>query len=66
MEKTGSLAVSRALGDFAIKSINEGLSRKPEDRMVSSMADIREHRITEDDDFLIVACDGRRILDGSE
>ena len=50
------------MGDFAIKSMNEGLSRKPEDRMVSSMPEIREHLIAQDDEFLILACDGRRTL----
>ncbi len=51
----GNLALSRALGDFAFKA-NEGLG--PEDQIVTGMPDVVEEKITNDWDFIILACDG--------
>ncbi|KAI8093151.1 phosphatase 2C-like domain-containing protein [Halteromyces radiatus] len=51
----GNLALSRALGDFEFKQ-RDDLS--PEEQAVTADPDITEHKITEKDDFLIIACDG--------
>ncbi|KAF9428408.1 Protein phosphatase 2C 2 [Podila epigama] len=51
----GSLALSRALGDFEFK-MNATLG--PEDQIVTANPDVVEHHITEEDEFLVLACDG--------
>ncbi|KAI9614767.1 hypothetical protein H4Q26_009159 [Puccinia striiformis f. sp. tritici PST-130] len=51
----GNLALSRAIGDFEFKQ-NKGLS--PEAQVVTADPDILTHQITEEDEFLILACDG--------
>lgn len=52
----GSLAVSRALGDFEYKSV-EG--RGPTEQLVSPAPEIYiEERKPEEDEFLVLACDG--------
>lgn len=52
----GSLAVSRALGDFEYKSV-EG--RGPTEQLVSPAPEIFvEQRKPEEDEFLVLACDG--------
>ncbi|KAH9942872.1 PP2C-domain-containing protein [Amylocystis lapponica] len=51
----GNLALARALGDFDYKK-NTSLS--PEAQIITCNPDIIEHQITEDDEFLIIACDG--------
>lgn len=51
----GELAVSRALGDFTYK----GNDRKPADeQMVIAKPDVLEQELCDDDEFLILACDG--------
>ena len=50
----GDLAVSRALGDFIYKNPR----RTCEKQKVSPVPDIKIHRRSEDDRFLILACDG--------
>ncbi|KAF9435884.1 Protein phosphatase 2C 2 [Entomortierella beljakovae] len=51
----GSLALSRALGDFEFKT-NSTLG--PEDQIVTACPAILEHKLTDDDEFLVLACDG--------
>lgn len=51
----GSLALSRALGDFEFK-MNATLG--PEDQIVTANPVIVEHKLTEEDEFLVLACDG--------
>ncbi|XP_016968862.1 protein phosphatase 1B [Drosophila rhopaloa] len=51
----GTLAVSRALGDFDFKSDN---SRSVIDQLVSPEPDITVCQRSEDDEFIIIACDG--------
>lgn len=51
----GNLALSRALGDFDYKK-NPKLG--PEAQIITCDPEIMEHQITEDDEFLIIACDG--------
>lgn len=51
----GYLALSRALGDFGLKRNKHKL---PEEQMVTAFPDIEEREITEDWDFLVIACDG--------
>lgn len=56
---TGNLALSRAIGDFEFKK-NYTLS--PEEQIITANPDITEHQITEEDEFLVLACDGMNIL----
>ncbi|KAK3816155.1 MAG: phosphatase 2C-like domain-containing protein [Benniella sp.] len=51
----GSLALSRALGDFEFK-MNATLG--PDDQIVTANPVIVEHKLTDDDEFLVLACDG--------
>ncbi|KAK4521609.1 uncharacterized protein ATC70_004138 [Mucor velutinosus] len=51
----GNLALSRAIGDFEFKQ-NEALS--PEEQVVTCNPDIIDHKITKDDEFFVLACDG--------
>lgn len=51
----GNLALSRAIGDFEFKK-STGLS--PEQQIVTAFPDVTSHAITEDDEFLVIACDG--------
>ncbi|KAF9899630.1 Protein phosphatase 2C 2 [Lobosporangium transversale] len=51
----GNLALSRALGDFEFK-MNAMLG--PEEQIVTANPAIREHKITDEDEFLVLACDG--------
>ncbi|KDR84400.1 hypothetical protein GALMADRAFT_237252 [Galerina marginata CBS 339.88] len=51
----GNLALSRALGDFEYKK-NKSLG--PEAQMITANPDVRSHQITEEDEFLVLACDG--------
>jgi protein phosphatase 2C family protein 2/3 len=51
----GNLALSRAIGDFEFKKSAE---LSPEQQIVTAFPDVTVHEITEDDEFLVVACDG--------
>jgi protein phosphatase 2C family protein 2/3 len=51
----GNLALSRALGDFEFK---KNYSLGPEAQIITSDPDVTCHQITEDDEFLVLACDG--------
>lgn len=51
----GNLALARALGDFEYKK-NTNVSA--EDQIITANPEITEHKITEDDEFVIIACDG--------
>lgn len=51
----GNLALARALGDFEYKK-NANVSA--EDQIITANPEITEHKITADDEFLIIACDG--------
>jgi serine/threonine protein phosphatase PrpC len=53
---SGNLALSRALGDFEFK---KNYSLSPEKQIITADPDITVHEITEDDEFLVVACDGQ-------
>ncbi|KAL9550642.1 hypothetical protein PS6_005444 [Mucor atramentarius] len=52
----GNLALSRALGDFEFKTAN----LPPEQQAVTGLADpdITVHKLTEKDEFMVLACDG--------
>ncbi|CAJ0580820.1 unnamed protein product, partial [Mesorhabditis spiculigera] len=50
----GNLALSRALGDFIFKNINI----PPEDQVVTANPDVEIQQITDDHEFIVVACDG--------
>ncbi|KDR82785.1 hypothetical protein GALMADRAFT_34079, partial [Galerina marginata CBS 339.88] len=51
----GNLALSRALGDFEFK---KNYSLGPEAQIITADPDVTCHQITEDDEFLVLACDG--------
>ena len=51
----GNLALARALGDFDYK---KNASLGPEAQIITSDPEIIEHQITEEDEFVIIACDG--------
>ena len=52
---SGNLAMSRALGDFQFKQ-NSSLS--PEAQIMTADPEVTCHEMTEEDEFLILACDG--------
>ena len=51
----GNLALSRAIGDFEFKKSAE---LSPEQQIVTAYPDVISHNITDDDEFLVIACDG--------
>lgn len=51
----GNLALARALGDFQYK---RNTNVPAEDQIVTANPEIIEHKITKDDEFLVIACDG--------
>ncbi|KAF2021499.1 protein phosphatase-like protein 2c [Aaosphaeria arxii CBS 175.79] len=51
----GNLALSRAIGDFEFKKSAE---LPPEQQIVTAYPDVEIHDITEDDEFVVLACDG--------
>ncbi|KAJ7250891.1 PP2C-domain-containing protein [Mycena haematopus] len=51
----GNLALSRALGDFEFK---KNYNMTPEKQMITADPDITCHDITDEDEFLVLACDG--------
>jgi len=53
--QTGDLALSRALGDFEFK---ENWTVGPEEQIVTAYPDVTCHERTEEDEFLVLACDG--------
>ena len=54
--KSGNLALSRAIGGFEFKKNN---ALAPEDQIITANPDIVEHELTGEDEFLVLACDGR-------
>ncbi|KAL2204199.1 PP2C-domain-containing protein [Sarocladium strictum] len=51
----GNLALSRAIGDFEFKKSAE---LPPEKQIVTAFPDVEEHELTDEDEFLVLACDG--------
>lgn len=51
----GNLALSRAIGDFEFKKNH---SLQPEKQIVTADPDVLQHVLTDDEEFLILACDG--------
>ncbi|KAI9739432.1 MAG: Protein phosphatase 2C 2 [Claussenomyces sp. TS43310] len=51
----GNLALSRAIGDFEFKKSAE---LSPEQQIVTAYPDVIVHEISDDDEFLVIACDG--------
>lgn len=51
----GSLALSRALGDFVYKQNEE---KKPEEQIVTAYPDVEVFDLTQDHEFIVLACDG--------
>ncbi|KAI4864296.1 PP2C-domain-containing protein [Hypoxylon rubiginosum] len=51
----GNLALSRAIGDFEFKKSAE---LAPEQQIVTAYPDVVAHEIGDDDEFLVIACDG--------
>ncbi|KAF4268547.1 hypothetical protein CNMCM8689_007501 [Aspergillus fumigatus] len=50
----GNLALSRAIGDFEFKKSPE---LSPEQQIVTAYPDVTVHEVTDDDEFLVIACD---------
>lgn len=55
----GNLALSRAIGDFEFKKSAE---LAPEQQIVTAYPDVVVHDLSDDDEFLVIACDGRDFL----
>ena len=53
----GNLALSRAIGDFEFK---KSADLPPEQQIVTAFPDVTIHEIGEDDEFLVIACDGTK------
>ena len=53
---SGNLALSRAIGDFEFK---KNYSLAPERQIITADPDIIEHELTGEDEFLVLACDGK-------
>ncbi|OAA68057.1 protein phosphatase [Niveomyces insectorum RCEF 264] len=51
----GNLALSRAIGDFEFKKSAE---LSPEQQIVTAFPDVTVHDLGDNDEFLVVACDG--------
>ncbi|KAK4249308.1 phosphatase 2C-like domain-containing protein [Corynascus novoguineensis] len=51
----GNLALSRAIGDFEFKKSAE---LAPEQQIVTAYPDVVVHEMSDDDEFLVIACDG--------
>lgn len=51
----GNLALSRALGDFTFK---RNADKTPQEQIVTAYPDVEKREITEDWEFLVLACDG--------
>ena len=51
----GNLALSRAIGDFEFK---KSADLSPEQQIVTAFPDVVAHTISDDDEFLVIACDG--------
>jgi protein phosphatase 2C family protein 2/3 len=51
----GNLALSRAIGDFEFK---KSADLAPEQQIVTAFPDVVSHDIADDDEFLVIACDG--------
>lgn len=47
--------MARALGDFEYK---KNVNVSAEDQIITANPEVIEHKITEEDEFLIIACDG--------
>ena len=52
---SGNLALSRALGDFQFKQKS---SLSPEAQIITADPEVTCHEMTEEDEFLVMACDG--------
>lgn len=55
----GNLALSRAIGDFEFK---KSADLSPEQQIVTAFPDVVTHEVTDDDEFLVIACDGMPLL----
>ncbi|OQN96888.1 hypothetical protein B0A48_17442 [Cryoendolithus antarcticus] len=51
----GNLALSRAIGDFEFK---KSADLPPEQQIVTALPEVTAHELGEDDEFVVVACDG--------
>lgn len=52
----GNLALSRAIGDFEFK---KSADLPPEQQIVTAFPDVTIHELSDDDEFLVIACDGQ-------
>ena len=59
----GNLALSRAIGDFEFK---KSADLPPEQQIVTAFPDVTVHELGDDDEFLVIACDGKPKCDPYE
>jgi hypothetical protein len=52
----GNLALSRAIGDFEFK---KSADLPPEQQIVTAYPDVTVHDLSDDDEFVVLACDGK-------
>jgi protein phosphatase 2C family protein 2/3 len=57
----GNLALSRAIGDFEFK---KSADLPPEQQIVTAYPDVTIHEMSDDDEFLVIACDGMQQTSG--
>jgi protein phosphatase 2C family protein 2/3 len=53
----GNLALSRAIGDFEFK---KSADLPPEQQIVTAYPDVTIHDLSDDDEFIVFACDGKQ------
>ena len=55
----GNLALSRAIGDFEFK---KNTSLPAEEQIITANPDITEHKMDQEEEFIVLACDGPFLL----
>ncbi|KAL1741420.1 phosphatase 2C-like domain-containing protein [Schizophyllum fasciatum] len=51
----GNLALSRAIGDFEFK---KNYNVTPDKQVITANPDVKEYQLTDEDEFVVIACDG--------
>ena len=52
---SGNLALSRAIGDFEFK---KNYNVTPDKQVITANPDVKEYQLTDEDEFVVIACDG--------
>ena len=56
---SNKLAMSRAIGNFKYKT---PVNLPPEEQVVTALPDVIVHEVADDDEFLVIACDGMLLV----